>query len=87
MMDYEYMFAMTLQQKMRERVIGKIFCAVRDDILYVKIESRGNLTFEIEFDNFSERFLNGFSTDYAMYEVLRKYERFIRNRYFIKDSA
>ena len=87
MMDYEYLFAMTLHQKLRERVYGKIFCEVnRDNVLVVEIKSRGDWIFNMEFDNFSERFINGFTTEYAMYEVINKYKKFITNRYFVREA-
>lgn len=38
-------------------------------------------------DNFSERILNGYSTEYAVYEIMSKYEKFVHNRYFIKYSG
>ncbi len=87
MMDYEQLFAMNLHQKLRERVKGKVFCVVnQNNILVVKIKSRGDWKFSMEFDNFSDRFLNGFTTDYAMYDILSKYRKFITNRYFIREA-
>lgn len=85
MMDYEYLFSMNLRQKLRERVIGKIYCKVNEENeLYIKIESLGDLKFSMTINNFSERILNGYSTEYAVYEVMSKYEKFVHNRYFIK---
>lgn len=87
MMDYEYLFAMTLHQKLRERVKGSVFCVVnQNNILVVQIKSRGDWKFTMEYDNFAERFLNGLTTDYAMYEILSKYKNFITNRYFIREA-
>lgn len=87
MMDYEQLFAMNLHQKLRERVKGKVFCEVtQNNLLVVEIKSRGDWKFSMEFDNFSDRFLNGFTTDYAMCDVLSKYRKFITNRYFIKEA-
>lgn len=88
MMDYEYLFSMNLHQKLREKVIGKVFCRVNDENeLYVKIESLGDLKFSTTIDNFSERVLNGYSTEYAVYEIMSKYEKFIHNKYFIKKKS
>ena len=88
MMDYEYLFSMNLHQKLRERVIGKVYCKVNEENeLYIKIESFGNLKFSMAIDNFSERILNGYSTEYAVYEIMSKYEKFVHNRYFIKYSG
>lgn len=85
MMDYEYLFSMNLHQKLRERVIGKVYCKVNEENeLYIKIESLGDLKFSMTIDNFSERILNGYSTEYAVYEIMSEYERFVYNRYFIK---
>lgn len=88
MMDYEYLFSMNLHQKLRERVIGKVYCEVNEENeLYIKIKSLGDLKFSMTINNFSERILNGYSTEYAVYEIMSKYERFVHNRYFIKQSG
>ena len=88
MMDYEPIICYESTSKIeRERVKGKVFCEVtQNNILVVEIKSRGDWKFSMEFDNFSDRFLNGFTTDYAMCDVLSKYRKFITNRYFIKEA-
>lgn len=81
--NYEYLFQTNLHAKIREKVIGKVFVKVnQDDVLIVKIESFGNLKFETSIDNFSKRILNGYSTDYAAYEIVKRYTSYIMKRYF-----
>lgn len=81
--NYEYLFQTNLHAKIREKVIGKVFVKVnQDDVLIVKIESFGNLKFETSIDNFSKRILNGYSTDYAAYEIVKRYKSYIMKRYF-----
>ena len=77
--DYEYLFETNLHAKIREKVFVKIN---RDDVLIVKIESFGDLKFETSIDNFSKRILNGYSTDYAAYEIVKRYKSYIMKRYF-----
>lgn len=68
--------------------IGKVYCKVNEENeLYIKIESLGDLKFSMTIDNFSERILNGYSTEYAVYEIMSEYEKFVHNRYFIKYSG
>lgn len=82
--DCEYLFETTLHQKLKGKVVGKVFVKVtRNDELLVKIESYGNLKFSLTFDNFSERIINGWSTDYAEYEILKQYKSFILGKYFM----
>lgn len=86
MTDYEYLFAMSLHNKFREKLVGKNFVGVRDDRLNIKIESNGGLIFEISYPNFAERMLNGLSTEYIVYEVCEKYKKFIINRHFKRET-
>lgn len=87
MQDYEYLFVKTLHQKLKEKIVGKIFVNVAHDELIIKIETYGGLIFSASFGNFSERFMNGFSTEYAAFDVFKQYEKFISNnvlkKYFI----
>ena len=38
--------------------------------------------FEYSFPNFSSKILNGFTTDYAAYEVESEYRRFVLKQFF-----
>ena len=44
-------------------------------------EKDGN-NFDMSFTDFSNRILNGFSTDYAAYEVQKKYQKFVMKQFF-----
>ena len=81
--DYEYLFSMNLQTKLKERIQGGIFVKVdRGDNLIVEITRRDRNNFEMSFTDFSNRMLNGFSTDYAAYEVVKKYQKFVMKQFF-----
>ena len=82
MVDYEYLFAMGLHAKLKEKIVGKIFVAVsRENVLRVKIESFGDLSYYTEINNFSDRIRDGFSTDNAAYEIVEQYKKFIFNKF------
>ena len=84
MRDYEYLFAKTLHQKLKEKIIGRIFVKVNNnDELYVEIESFGDFTFRTSIDNFSDRILNGLSTDYVVYDIVKQYKSFVMKKYFM----
>lgn len=83
MKDYEYLFATTLHQKLKEKIVGSIFVKVTtNDELFIIIDSFGDIKYKLWFDHFSERIVNGWSTDYAVYDVLSQYRKFINDRYF-----
>ena len=83
MMEYELLFSTTLHQKLKEKVIGTVYVKVNSmDRLYIYIRGNGDMEFKTYIDNFSDRIRNGWTTDYAVYEVLREYKNFIRNLYF-----
>ena len=79
MVDYEQLFAMELQKRLKNQIVGRIYVEVnRHDQLFVKIVRDDDMDkFELHLDNFSERMLNGWSTAYASYEVIQKYREFI----------
>ena len=82
MFDYEYLFAMTLHAKLKEKIVGRIYVAVtREDELYVKVESVSDLTFIHTIEDFSHKIQNGYSSDYAAYEIVQEYKRRILKTY------
>lgn len=83
MKDYEYLFATTLQQRLKEKIVGKIFIKVTlHDELFIKIDTLGGLEYKLFINDFSNKILNGWTTEYAAYEVITQYKRFINERYF-----
>lgn len=50
--------------------------------MVIKITRRDNNNFETSFTDFSGRMLNGFTTDYAAYEVTKKYREFVMRQFF-----
>ena len=84
MRDYEYLFATNLQQKLKEKIIGKVFVKINaNDELYIKIERHEEgVMYEASYDEFSQKFINGWTTEYAAYEVLKNYKSSLMKRYF-----
>ena len=83
MKDYEYLFVKLLHQKIKDKIVGKVFVKVNtNDELFVEIISYGNLIFNSSIGHFSERLLNGWSSDYAAYEIIKQYKTFILERHF-----
>lgn len=83
MTDYGYLFSMNLHAKLKEHIVGKVFVKVTGgDELYVKIQNMGNLQYEALMPNFSERLINGLTTDYAAYQIIDMYKSYILKKYF-----
>lgn len=82
MTDYGYLFATSLHTKLKEKITGKIFVRVtKEDALFVRIESYGDITYKCYLENFSDRILNGLSSDYVAYEVVKDFKDFILSKY------
>lgn len=45
------------------------------------VEKEGN-NFDVSFTDFANRMLNGLTTDYAAYEVVQKYKKFVMTQFF-----
>ena len=85
MKDYEKLFTTNLHSKLKKHIIGKIFVKIRsNDEIYIKIESIGNLKFEMVVPNFSERMMNGMTSEFVAYEVVNSYRNYILGKYFLK---
>lgn len=83
MADYEYTFAVALQQKLKNKIQGAIHvCVVDTDELIVKITRNGVIDFKVSIPNFSNRILNGYTSDYAAYEIVNEYKKCLMKRYF-----
>lgn len=84
MMDYVQIFAKYLREKIHLKVWHeRIFIArTYDDDLFVQIVLKNGLTFETSIPDISDKIVNGYTTDYAAYEILQKLKRFIIKSYF-----
>lgn len=83
MYDYEFVFAKTLQQKIIDQVWAGVKTWVSGDELYVSImRDENDINFVTSIPGFSERILNGWTTDYAAYEVIKKYKAYITKMIF-----
>ena len=91
MTEYERLFAMNLQQKLKKRIVGNIYVKItrNDEILVIIEKEEDGIEYKIFSGNFAERMKNGLSTDYAAYEILQQYRSYIQGimeeRYFYND--
>lgn len=90
MTDYEYLFALTVQKKLKCRIKGKIFVVVGYGYeLIIKITNEDNQTFETSIGDFTNKFLNDLTTNFVVYTVMREYKKFIfdelEKKYFFQD--
>lgn len=82
MCDFEYLFSTELHKKLKERVIGNVWVKVYHNELHVKITRQDGIEYEFVRDKLDKRILNGYSSDYVAYEVVKEYKSFILNNYF-----
>lgn len=83
MREYEYIFALALHSELKNKIQGGIFVNVYKDSLWVKITHECGIIYETPLvSDFSNRVLNGCSAEYAAYEVLKLYRRFIKDTFF-----
>lgn len=85
MVDYEYLFATNLHQKLKETIKDKVFCAIKDDHLYVSIETKEIGKYEYTINNsFADDLIHGqISTDNVAEVVVREYRSYVI-RQFLK---
>ena len=90
MQEYEICFSRALHQKLKRKIIGKIFVKItmNDEILVV-IERENEMQFKLFISDFTRKLINGLTSDYVAYEVLKEYKKFIiaktNEKYFYQD--
>lgn len=84
MVDYVQIFAKNLREKIHLKVWHERIFITRtyDDDLIVQIALKNGPTFETRILDISGKILNGYTTDYAAYEILQELKRFIVKSYF-----
>lgn len=89
MTDYGFVFSKALHEKLKEKIYAGVFVrSTNDDRLEITIaRANEDLVFKMEISNFSNKILHGYSAEYAAYEIISKYKRFILNRYFIAKGS
>ena len=61
MTDYEYLFSMNLQAKLKEKIQGAIYVKVNEnDSLVIKITRRDENNFDMSFTDFSDKLYMSF---------------------------
>lgn len=79
--SFEYSFSSQLFQKLKDRIVGKVYVNITHDEVYVEITHDFN-TWSCRTNNFTERYLSGWSVDLAAEEYLRMYKGHVISRYF-----
>lgn len=91
MNEYEIVFTKNLYNKIKDRVYDHVYCGVKDNTLRIDITTRDDLGFTMWVDDFANRILSGLTTDYVLYEFLRKYRAYLVSEitcdYFKKAQA
>ena len=83
MQDYEYLFSTGLHKRLKEKVKGKVWVKIYHDELHVSIipDENGEL-YEFVMTDMSSRILNGLSTSYIVYDILKDYRNYVNKQYF-----
>ena len=83
MQDYEYLFSTELHKRLKEKVKGKVWVKIYHDELHVNIipDENGEL-YEFVMTDMASRILNGLSTSYIVYDILKAYRNYVNKQYF-----
>ena len=83
MQDYEYLFSTELHKRLKEKVKGKVWVKIYHDELHVNIipDENGEL-YAFVMTDMASRILNGLSTSYIVYDILKDYRNYVNKQYF-----
>lgn len=76
-----YIYSMAVQKALKPRIIGSIFCAIRDDVLNIIIENDGK-KFEYSIDGITEKIRTGYPVDSVVRYCYDMYKVFVLSNYF-----
>ena len=76
----EDIFTKTSHTLLKEQLVGKVFVKVNDDRLVVKIESFDSIKWNWSIGNFFERAIYGYTAEYAAYEIMGNYRKFVMTK-------
>lgn len=88
--EYKKVFATNLQNNLKRNIKGKVFVSVvKYDGVYVQITAEDGVVFKTHIQKLSDKLLNGYSINYAVYEITSQYREYIKKivdeRYFYND--
>ena len=83
MQDYEYLFSKELHRRLKEKVKGKVWVKIYQNELHVTIKIfECELKYEFVEEDLSNKILNGLSSDYAVYTIMKDYHNFVNEIFF-----
>lgn len=77
MQELNRVFSLALREKLIEKVVGKVSVRIQNDSISVWIDCYTDIRFRYRIDNFADKIYNGYTTDYATYEVLQAYKKYL----------
>lgn len=88
MPEFQYLFCIGLQKKLREKIIGNIYVKVNpNDDLIVDIRlDYENIDYRWKRIDISNAILRGYNSDDAVWEIYKSYKAYIRHRFFKESS-
>lgn len=81
--NYKGIFSKNLHQKLKEKIVGKIYVRILDDDrLCVRIDGYAGLSFGYYYENISDQILHGLTTDYMVYVITQAYKKDVIRKHF-----
>lgn len=78
MRDYEYLFSIALQDKLKESIKGRVFCKVENDYLYISVQTKELDRYEYKVYDFAEKLIYGrLVVDEIAANVVKNYKRYV----------
>lgn len=88
MPEFQYLFCIELQKKLREKIVGNIYVKVNpnDDLVVdIRLEYE-NIDYRWKRVDISNNILRGYNSDDAVWEIYKSYKAYI-NKHFFKESS
>lgn len=80
--EYAYIFMTLLHRKLKEKIKAGIHIGTYGDCIIVQIVLNGMVDYEYKIRDFSTKLLHDYTTDYAVYEIVTAYKKYILAKHF-----
>lgn len=80
--EYEYVFMTILHQKLKDRIKAGIHVGIHSDNIKVEIVLDGAVDFTYTIYDFSNKLLHDYTTEYAVYEIVAAYKKYVLAKHF-----
>lgn len=82
MLNYGKVFAAALHERLKEQIVAHIYVTYdENDQIYINIKSYDDVDYRMRITELSEKVVRGYSSEYACYEIVKDFRKYINEKF------